>query len=822
VRFEAKNFFNVGIGESKMMKIIAQVLWCACGGVWMAMAVPLPLPERPGNICVEDDEAWGVLSPGFERAVSWEARDLDGKRVAQGVCQTGAARFELGQQPVGWYRIEGVNESGKPVAWTTAAVLKRLAAPVPADSPVRIDTANAWFTRTGEPEKDRRKMEAFASLAALAGVSGARDRLTWGELESASGVFHDATRYDDSARILRGAGLEVLQVYHGTPEWAQTPHLEAGKAHKRFPRDLRDPFRFCRAAAGRFKGTIQAWEPWNEANIPGFGGHLIDEMVALQKASYLGFKAGDPSLTVCWNVYAGSGTALHAQGVVEGGGWPYYDTYNHHTYSGVEQYVNEFATARQGACGRPLWLSECGIHVRWEGERGELPEAEEVRQARFVPKSFATSLFAGVSRHYFFILGNYCEGQVQFGLLRHDLTPRRGYLALAATGRLLAGARPLGRMTNGAARVYVFRARPDGAARDVVVAWADKGRVASDMLRGAAVEAVYDGYGRPLRNGVPGELTESPFFAVLPSGAGERFAAEKPLRVAPAPAALEPSPVVMQAIMPQTRSRLDIQAYEVDLGTAQSVSVALYNFSDAGVRGRLKVDVVPEGWQVALPIEVIELRPMERQVVALNVFIPPQAGRAALFGAPVRLHGDFGEAGHTRLAFRLACPAVAVTPSRISVIPSAAEPAAWADNIVHGATLAHAPQDSGMAFDMRFGDQDPWGYPQLTLAANERPPDGADGIQAEIEVTEGEGTLRVQFIETGGACYVCELPYDFSQRGRQTLTAFFEKASWGPHSRPDADGKLVPTEVAGVMLGINATRNSRVRLVVGGVRWVTY
>ena len=258
------------------------------------------------------------------------------------------------------------------------------------------------------------------------------------------------------------------------------------------------------------------------------------------------------------------------------------------------------------------------------------------------------------------------------------------------------------------------------------------------------------------------------------------------------------------------------------LGTSQSVPVALYNFSGKTVRGKLKTDVVPEGWCVTVPIETIELRPMERQVIALKVMIPERTGRQAIFGAPISLHGDFGAAGHARLAFRLACPAVAVTPSRISVIPSAAEPAAWADNIVHGATLAHAPQDSGMAFDMRFGDQDPWGYPQLTLAANERPPDGADGIQAEIEVTEGEGTLRVQFIETGGACYVCELPYDFSQRGRQTLTAFFEKASWGPHSRPDADGKLVPTEVAGVMLGINATRNSRVRLVVGGVRWVTY
>src|SRR5574344_1079318 len=40
-----------------------------------------------------------------------------------------------------------------------------------------------------------------------------------------------------------------------------------------------------------------------------------------------------------------------------------------------------------------------------------------------------------------------------------------GYtLALAAVGRLMAGAQPLGRMTNSVARIYAFRARPDGVA----------------------------------------------------------------------------------------------------------------------------------------------------------------------------------------------------------------------------------------------------------------------------------------------------------------------------------------------------------------------
>ena len=53
--------------------------------------------------------------------------------------------------------------------------------------------------------------------------------------------------------------------------------------------------------AERFHGKVIAWEPWNEGNAGNFGGYTLDELCTIQKAAYLGFKAGDPALTVCWN-----------------------------------------------------------------------------------------------------------------------------------------------------------------------------------------------------------------------------------------------------------------------------------------------------------------------------------------------------------------------------------------------------------------------------------------------------------------------------------------------------------------------------------------
>lgn len=794
-------------------------LWAVAAAVAFGATVPVPLAEHPGHVFAEGERLEVSLPSSFASCAGWRLCDAEGRAVSQGVLAKGAASVSAGTLPVGWYRLEGLDAAGRTHAFTTAAVLARLRAPTPATSPVCIDTANAWFTRTGRPDSDAAKMRAFASLAALAGVSGVRDRLTWGDLEPAPGSWVAQSRYDESARVLSDAGLRVLQVFHGTPGWACTPGLDGAAAVKRYPRDLRDQYRFCRALAARFKGRVQAWEPWNEANIAGFGGHTSDEMCSLQKASFLGFKAGDPDLTVCWNVYAGPGTTLHTQGVLDNAAWPYFDTYNIHSYSPAESYLKEFATARTGACGRPLWISECGIHVNWSAAQGDLSDAEEERQARFVPQSYASSLFAGVSRHYFFILGNYCEGQVQFGLLRHDLTPRRGYLALAAVGRLLADAQPLGRLTNGALRVYAFRAKPDGAARDVLVAWSRKGRAPLPRLGEAA--AVFDAYGRALPS-LPESVDEAPVFAVLADGSAAALPLEAPCRVGAAPQAAEPSPVVLQTLLPQPRSRLDVQAHQVEAGRTNLVPIAVYNFGPETVRGRLSVGPLPSGWRVALDAEALELRPMERQVVALRVAVEVGAGRTAIYGQTLTVRGAFGAAGSPVLAFRLACEPGAVPPARLVPVASARLAGAWTDNIVGGARMTHELQGQRMVFTMDFRAQDPWGYPRLRLGDGERAPADFDGVMADVEILEGEGELRAQFLERGGAAYLADLAYDGVRRGRQTVVALFDQAAWGPYSRPDADGALSASEIDGLLFGINARRNSRVRLAVDNVRWVKY
>ena len=145
-------------------------------------------------------------------------------------------------------------------------------------------------------------------------------------------------------------------------------------------------------------------------------------------------------------------------------------------------------------------------------------------------------------------MGNYQEPNgVQFGLLRLDLTPRPAYVALAAVGRCLAGAKILGRWRPGQdVQVYAFRAKPDGQERDVLVVWAEKevdwdgrGTTTADwkLPSHLTLTGIVDYLGRSRGTVFPTPLTSAPTFVFLPLGQ----AASLPLNPPPALAHAAPA-----------------------------------------------------------------------------------------------------------------------------------------------------------------------------------------------------------------------------------------------------------------------------------------
>jgi len=630
--------------------------------------IPIPLAERPGNVYLDRETVWvKVPAETPKETRSWRVLDDKGRMIRSGVFSEDStappSRIRLEQLSVGWYRVEFLDQHRTCLHWTTAAVLQKLGAPVPQDSPVCVDSATAWFAKDKPDDQAR-----LTSLAALAGVNWIRDRLTWREMEPKPGQITKAgTTYDTSAAIQANYGLKVLQVFHSTPDWAWDTELDGKHPSGRFARDLRHVYRFCKAMAGRFKGRVPAWEPWNEANVSTFGGHTVDEMCSFQKAAYLGFKGGDSDVTVCWNVYTTAPTPQHTQGLLDNEAWSYFDTYNIHTYDWAHDYERLWAPARLAACGKPIWVTEADRGLKFAGPEPwcELSREDEIRKARYIAQSYASSLYAGSIRHFHFILGHYHEGHngVQFGLLRMDMTPRPAYVALAAVGRLLAGAKCLGRWPvpdSDDAYVIAFRARPDGLERDVLVAWAEKkvdwpGRAKTkipfSLPESWRLEGVFDYLGRRLDE-MPAELSGEALFVVLPAGQTDKV---KLTTLARSERREDKAcPIVLQVQMPRSASTKVTplpwsQGYEyrIDPDKPYSLRMFAYNFSSEPVKGTIRVTNKPSGWTLDRKTWNISIEPMQRGFFEATLTIPADQD------GTLQLTGDFGPTGKPVLAFRL-------------------------------------------------------------------------------------------------------------------------------------------------------------------------
>ncbi len=585
-----------------------------------------PLPNHPGNVFLTGEDV--VVPLAAQSAATWQLVDYDGKTIANGTVQGNQVR--LGRLAVGYYELR------QDRTVTTIGVLTPLRAPVPTSSPIAIDVAMSWFYHTAADKA------AAANLCKLAGIAWVRDRMTWGEIETGRQAFAPATRYDDSARIQSAAGLHVLQVQHNTPAWA-------GKHSKHFPEDLRDIYGFLRYAAVRWKGQVQAFEPWNEADIDMFGGHTGAEMAALQKAAYLGLKAGNPDTIACLNVFAIARPET-LEDLAANAAWPYFDTCNLHHYIQPEQYPAWYAAFRRISAGRPMWVTEFSQPVQWAGDaKAEEPTTADQRlQAQRVPIVFASALHEGPAKAFYFLFPHYTEGKIQFGIVHRDLTPRPACLALAAAGRLLADARPLGRWNDASGQVhaFLFRARPDGEDAEVLVAWTTEPH--GEIQLPVAPTALFDHLGRSLPlQGTKLPLSAAPIYALLPAGTQQKLPLTAPPAM-PNRQEAKPSPVVLQAVWQRDRVVLDKSAYRVAASQDTAVSLFAYNFSDAPVTGKLSV-TAPIGWNVEVS-DRVELAAGQRKLVPMTIHRPVANGKAP---ERIRISGEFGPAGEAVLSMRV-------------------------------------------------------------------------------------------------------------------------------------------------------------------------
>jgi len=633
--------------------------------------IPVAAPDHPGNVYLlgEKVKVKFPLGLGLE-ATKWQLTDDKDKIIKKGSLKRkgkfDVKDIEVGKLGIGWYRMDFLDEKAKLTDWTTCAVLAKLKAPTPQDSPVCIDAAIAWFAR-----KDFAGQERFSKLAALAGINWTRDRISIREMEKDELQFVEKSDYDVAAALQAKYGLKVLHCAPVRPRWAIDREMD-GRRGGQFPRDLRIAYKLSKMFAERFKDTVQAWESGNEANANNFGGHTVDEIVTQQKAVYLGVKAGNPVAVVAGCSSGGVPSQLTTDGYLLNETWPYYDAYSIHSYDWPNAYDKLWGPSIEAACGRPIWLTEADRGMDYDSDHPwcDYTREKAQRKAEHMAHSYASSVYNGVNRHFHFCLGHYIEDRPdrnsQFGLLRLDMTPRPSYVALAALGRFMAGAKSIGRLKPDAiANIYAFRAKPDGLERDVLVCWAQnpdggwetKGNAHYKWTapKGLKIKGVYDYLGRQLDK-MPDELTDEAVFVVLEKGQAQKLNLETKKMAKYRTG--KPSPVILQVQIPKRDTQdtyknwVETQEHTIEVNKPRDIVLYAYNFTDKVVEGSVELVDPPSGLKFSPKKWKVSIEPMDRTQLIATVTIPDWPVEM-LDKNWIKLKGRFGEVGQPSLAFRL-------------------------------------------------------------------------------------------------------------------------------------------------------------------------
>jgi hypothetical protein len=536
------------------------LLWIVLAPAALANSGIELAPVAEGGLVFEGESIELELRrPGEENAgvlpLTLTVFDVDNTTVTSVLTQLGAKApgeeskpeilFLAALEP-GYYSI--VEASGG--AFTKVAVIRRPPAVPAAMSPFGIDAFLAWRTDDNSPRR------AAAHTLRRAGISWVRDRLSWNETQPTSATLQWG-RYDDSIDAQHEAGLQVLQVFHDIPAWASAATTGTGESRSHHaPRDPLLAARYFASAARHWARRIDAWELWNEFDIPVFFEGTPDKYASVLRSAALGVRRGNPdaillsgsttlsvfpSLTWGEHTYRQVNAPRFVDRLLASSIGDCFDIWNLHYYGPLDGLVerireNRKLLANHGLTGKPLWITEMG-HTATE-KMGRFVEDLERRQSENLVKACVLGLSEGVERIFYFAFPDFLEhGTSAWGIAEArpdwDLwLPKPALAAYANLIAVLSNRRYDGQYLskNPDLEAFVFGPAAGGvdlvSSGSVLVAWVKEGGRSSVPIPAPpggwpGGYRVLDAYGRRIAETNPsGEVLRAdgrPVFVVVPS-----------------------------------------------------------------------------------------------------------------------------------------------------------------------------------------------------------------------------------------------------------------------------------------------------------------
>jgi len=247
---------------------------------------------------------------------------------------------------------------------------------------------------------------------------------SWANIETSKGVF-DWTALDNAVANAEKNGMDdILMVLAGTPSWATDQRNPAALPQadaSGMPRNLSDWDDWVRAVATRYKGRINNYQPWNEANLTTFFTGTPAQMAEMTKRAYDIIKSIDSTATV---VAPSTGTRLGGPfkkfypaflRELKQRGWPV-DVWAAHTYPASLGDTNDRADLANAwikflkaakAPNLPLWDTENNYGLGGPGPNNPEQDIEGTRAADWTAITYLDAVRLGISRVYMYQWGPY-------------------------------------------------------------------------------------------------------------------------------------------------------------------------------------------------------------------------------------------------------------------------------------------------------------------------------------------------------------------------------------------------------------------------------
>jgi len=411
-------------------------------------------------------------------------------------------------------------------------------------------------------------------------------------------------------------------------------------------------------------------------------------------------------------------------------------------------------------------------------------------------------------------------------------------VALAAAGRLLAGAKPLG-AAKGVAEgtsAYGFSAWPDGEEKTVVVAWAAKETplpafkkrafsYIGDEVEGLPethflqVEKCYDFTGREIP--VPKTIGADPVYLILPKGGQmaklrtDRSLAE--IRKVREKDSKDRSPLVIQTVFPQDRLRLDNSSWFLRNKETMDVPLRVYHFG----KERAEVSISVEGdaaLTATLSGNTAAIDPLGRWDGTLNLKLSgaPIPARPMLVKITARAPGMDPCFSVVRINTSMAD----VTPLARKEVATAKEQGSWKPSS-SAADLKFAVTDGKVEVSAKMKGGDRWVYPWLPLPAADRSDDSFDGIAFTIVPSTTPATYHAMLKEPNGATWSISLPDVPADGEPHRVVMLFDEFAWANYTPHDTNGKLDRPAIEAIAIGGNP-KGVDFSYSVSGIEWVKF